>query len=149
MMNDNGIGSMNGNEDVEKMAATANKAVEKLQRENPHVAIIGCGGEGRARLNLEQFHQFLLDNPREAKRFNQCFNCWMLGTCNYNNEKYEDENGLCTKCESKEQHMAKLVESLVEPREAEFYIPERKDYLYEGYNRAARRRQKKSGKRRV
>lgn len=55
-----------------------------------------------------------------------------------------NENGLCIKCETNEQRMVNMIKELSEPKE--FYISERTGYQYEGYNRTARRRQKKSRK---
>ena len=42
---------------------------------------------------LKKLLKYLKDNPHEAERFNQCFNCLKLRTCKKDCE--EDENGMC------------------------------------------------------
>lgn len=46
--------------------------------------------------NLKLLLRYLKDNPHEAERFNQCFNCLKLETCK--KECKEDENGMCKEC---------------------------------------------------
>ena len=46
--------------------------------------------------NFKLLLRYLKDNPHEAERFNQCFNCLKLGTCK--TECEEDENGMCKEC---------------------------------------------------
>lgn len=40
--------------------------------------------------------EYLKDNPHEVERFNQCFNCLKLGTCEKNCK--EDKHGMCKEC---------------------------------------------------
>ena len=46
--------------------------------------------------NMERLLKYLKENPHEAKRFNQCFNCLKLKSCKKDCE--EDENGMCKEC---------------------------------------------------
>ena len=42
--------------------------------------------------NMERLLKYLKENPHEAERFNQCFNCIKLKSCKKDCE--EDENGM-------------------------------------------------------
>lgn len=46
---------------------------------------------------LRDLYEYVKNNPHEQKRFDQCFNCKLLETCN--GECEEDENGMCKMCE--------------------------------------------------
>lgn len=46
--------------------------------------------------NMERLLKYLKENPHEAERFNQCFNCLKLKSCKKDCE--EDENGMCKEC---------------------------------------------------
>lgn len=41
---------------------------------------------------MKSLLEYLKNNPHEEERFNQCFNCRNLNTCDDSNE---DENGMC------------------------------------------------------
>lgn len=43
--------------------------------------------------NLKELLEYLKSNPHEVERFEQCFNCGKLSTCN--EEDCDDENGMC------------------------------------------------------
>lgn len=45
---------------------------------------------------MERLLKYLKENPHEAERFNQCFNCLKLKSCKKDCE--EDENGMCKEC---------------------------------------------------
>lgn len=42
--------------------------------------------------------KYLKDNPQEEARFNQCFNCRKLDTCDLGYEA-EDAEGMCKECD--------------------------------------------------
>lgn len=51
---------------------------------------------GNGTIGAKELLKYLQDNPHEAERFNQCFNCLKLGKCKKDCE--EDENGMCKEC---------------------------------------------------
>lgn len=46
-------------------------------------------------MGLRGYLQYLKDNPDEAKRLDQCFNCKYLKTCTLEDDEAEDENKMC------------------------------------------------------
>ena len=56
------------------------------------IGVIGGNGNIKAKDLLK----YLKENPHEAERFNQCFNCLKLKDCK--NDCKEDENGMCKEC---------------------------------------------------
>lgn len=45
-------------------------------------------------MNVKELLQYLKDNPHEAERMDQCFNCKKLSTCTLGDEA-EDAEGMC------------------------------------------------------
>lgn len=108
--------------------------------------IIIAGDWGKKATVLTELLDYLKDNPQEEKRFNQCFNCWKCETCDFDDKKYEDENGICTQYETQQQKTGKLLIELSDSiQEPEFFIG-KDGQAYEGHNRAARRRQQRKRK---
>ena len=55
------------------------------------IGVIGSGN-----IKATDLLKYLQENPHEAERFNQCFNCLKLGYCKGDCE--EDENRMCKEC---------------------------------------------------